>query len=309
MHPFVKFTVGAAAALACLTADTACAVEQSISSLKVYVYGAEEADVNSFVLADAKGTFIIDTTRNSREARKVVELAQSRGKAPEFLLITHGHPDHYLGMAELKKAFPHMRIVVANQGVKDDIIGFSTWMESVGWLEQEPQMKPKSTKHPDGFDYQKEIEVLDTPFIKLPGGEVLDVKSDYDATEAEHETTLYSRDLNALFASDLAYNKVHLWLGVGVPRASIEQWKRVLADLESQYGKKKSVVYPGHGKPGDVAIFAEDRTYMDALLKVVEESPSEEEAKARMTALYPDYRNADFLLAQSIKFQMTQVKR
>ena len=52
-----------------------------------------------------------------------------------------------------------------------------------------------------------------------------------------HETTLYSKELDTLFAADLAYNKVHLWLGVGV---------------------------------------------------------------------YPDYRNAGFLLAQSVKFQLTQ---
>ena len=297
-----------AASLSLAVFTSAHGVQTTASPVKVFVYSAEEADVNSYVLADAQGTFIIDTTRNSREAHKVAELAKSKGNAPQYLLVTHGHPDHYLGMAEIKKVFPSIHIVVANQGVKNDIIGFSTWMESVGWLDNEPQMKPKSVKNPQGFDYQNEIEVLNTNTVTLPAGEILDIKSDYASTEAEHETTIYSRDLNAFFASDLAYNKVHLWLGVGVPLSSIRQWQHTLTELEAQYGKSQTIVYPGHGQPGDAKIFASDREYMDTLLNVVNNSTSEDEAKKKMIALYPDYRNTDFLLTQSIKFQMTQKK-
>ena len=79
-------------------------------------YAAEEADVNAFVLADPKGTFIIDCTRNSNEAKKAADLARSKGKTPKLMLITHGHPDHYMGMAQMKKEFSGLRIVVANRG-------------------------------------------------------------------------------------------------------------------------------------------------------------------------------------------------
>jgi hypothetical protein len=50
--------------------------------------------------------------------------------------------------------------VVASAGVKADIIGFSTWMESVGWLEGIPRMKVKSATNPDGFDYEAGLDVL-----------------------------------------------------------------------------------------------------------------------------------------------------
>ena len=86
------------------------------ASIAVSVYAAEEADVNAFILADPKGTFIIDCTRNSNEAKKVADLARSKGKTPKLMLITHGHPDHYMGMAQMKKEFPGLRIVVANRG-------------------------------------------------------------------------------------------------------------------------------------------------------------------------------------------------
>jgi hypothetical protein len=40
------------------------------------------------------------------------------------------------------------------------LIGFSNWMESVGWLETETKMKVKSEQNPEGFDYSNIIEVL-----------------------------------------------------------------------------------------------------------------------------------------------------
>ncbi len=44
----------------------------------------------------------------------------------------------------MKQEFPLAKIVVTKQEIKNDIIGFSTWMLQVGWLEKEPTMKPKS---------------------------------------------------------------------------------------------------------------------------------------------------------------------
>ena len=61
----------------------------------------------------------------------------------------------------LKDEFPNTKIVVATNKIKDDIIsGFSTWMESVGWLDAEPNLKPKTAENPDGFDYEGLIHVL-----------------------------------------------------------------------------------------------------------------------------------------------------
>ncbi|UPM52558.1 hypothetical protein [Gottfriedia acidiceleris] len=44
-------------------------------------------------------------------------------------------------------------------------------------------MKPKSEKYSDGFDYKMRLEVLETNEIFLPGGSVLEVKTDYPPTE------------------------------------------------------------------------------------------------------------------------------
>ncbi|WP_186785914.1 MBL fold metallo-hydrolase [Paenibacillus agilis] len=273
------------------------------NNLKVDVHHAIEANVNSYVFSDDKGTFIIDCTRNSEEARKVAALARSKGADPETILITHGHPDHYLGMGAILQEFPNIRFVVASQGVKDDIIGFTQWMDSVNWLEGEPHMKSKSDQNPDGFDYEGRLEVLQSSTLQLPGGGVLQIKSDYPPTECAHMTTVFAEDLNALFTIDLTYNKVHIWMGVGVAREHINNWQEQLDKLKEQYGPLNATIYPGHGNPTDVSIFDIDKKYMNDLLDTIEASKSEDEAKQKMMQLYPDWENTDFLLMHSVKNQ------
>jgi glyoxylase-like metal-dependent hydrolase (beta-lactamase superfamily II) len=170
-------------------------------------------------------------------------------------------------------------------------------------------MKPRSQKNPGGFDYQNQIQVLSGDFLTLPGGETIEVLSTQIPTEAKNETLLYSKELNALFASDLAYNGVHLWLAGGVDSAAIENWQSELKSLKAQYSSLKVKVYPGHGKPTDTNIFDVDTKYMRDFLAIVRRSKTQEEARASMIKKYPTWKEADFILIQSIKSQFGLLKK
>ena len=277
--------------------------------LSVSVFAAKEANVNAFVFSDAKGTLIVDATRNGKDARELARFARSKGAEPEIILITHGHPDHYFGIAVLRKEFPRAKILAASKQVKEDIIGFTRFMEAHKWLESEPSVKAKSESNPDGFDYENEIGILTGDELKLPAGGVLEVSAGFPATEAAHETVLFSRDLNALFASDLVYNRVHLWMGAGVDGPAAQNWKTELDLLRGKYGPLKSTVYPGHGPVTDAGVFGVDKKYIDDLLAAVASSRSPEEAKAKVMEEYPGWLNTDFILAQSIKFQTEELRK
>jgi glyoxylase-like metal-dependent hydrolase (beta-lactamase superfamily II) len=257
-------------------------------------YAATESDVNAYVISDDTGTILIDATRNSTDARALLDLARKTGRDPSLVFVTHGHPDHYWGLAALRAEIPDLRIVVASEEIKQDMLGFSTWAAGEGWMEKEPGMKP------DAFDYAS-IEVLPSDELRLPGGSVLAVKSDYAATEAAHETTLYSAELGALFTGDLAYEGVHLWLGVGVTPEAAREWQRTLTALESTY-PPSTKVYPGHGPVTDRSVFARDRQYIDDLLAAAR-APTDEAAIAEMVAKYPDWKNREFLLMMSVANQ------
>jgi glyoxylase-like metal-dependent hydrolase (beta-lactamase superfamily II) len=270
---------------------------KAAAPVTVDVYAATESDVNAYVISDGQGAVVIDATRNSADGAAVAELVKKRTSGPVTVLVTHGHPDHFLGLGALRAALPDAHFVVARQEIEDDIIGMATWMTDQGWLEKESAMKPTN------FDYAGQIDALTEPRLTLPGGAVLDLDASYAATEAAHMTTVYSRDLGALFTGDLAYQDVHLWLGVGVTQDAARAWQDTLTTLERTWAPKKPTVYPGHGPATDTHVFAADRAYIDDLLRVSAESASDDAARDAMIALYPAHRNRDFLLMMSIANQ------
>ncbi|MBK9037352.1 MAG: MBL fold metallo-hydrolase [Myxococcales bacterium] len=270
------------------------------AKLTITPYAAAESDVNSYVITDGAGAIVIDATRNPTDGAAVAALVRARTSGPVTVLITHGHPDHFLGLGALRAALPDARFVVARPEIKDDIIGMATWMTGAGWLAALPAMQPRTVDHPDGFDYAGELTVLAEPRLTLPGGARLELRADYPATEAEHMTTVYSPDANALFTGDLAYHDVHLWLGVGVTRASAAAWQGTLDQLDAAWRDRAPTIYPGHGAPTDLTVLATDRAYIDDILAVTAASASDDDALAQMAARYPDHANRDLLLKMSV---------
>lgn len=276
------------------------------ANLQLDVFRGTEASVNSYLFSNGHSAIVMDLLRNSRDASKLAELIKSKNVPLTHALITHGHPDHYVGMDVLRKEFPDVKIVVADQAIKDDIIGFSTWMESVGWWEAEPNLKPRSEANPGGFDYESEIGILDFEDhqFTLDGGGTLLIKTDYKPAEAEHVTTVFSEDLNALFSSDLCYNGVHLWLGQGVDQQHIDNWKSELNRLKADYTDPTLTVYPGHGGKSSIQLFDSVLQYLSDFVQVVAKADSKEQAMEMMKNQYPDWEQADFLLFNSVEYHM-----
>ncbi len=279
-------------------------VDTMENNVTVEVFKGKEASVNSYLFSNGESMIVMDVLRNSKEAEELAAFIKAKALPLTHILITHGHPDHYIGMHCLKQHFPVVRIVVASEAIKQDIIGFSTWMESIGWLDGEPALKPKSDQHPDGFDYEREIAVLEEPKITLDGGGTLEIKSDYNGAEAEHLTTVYSQDLNALFTSDFCYNEAHPWLGQGVDAAHIANWKAELKRFKAAHEGSDMAVYPGHGDRSDFTLFDKVLSYIEDFERVIENATTEEEAMTAIQELYPSWEQADFLLLNSVNYHM-----
>lgn len=267
-------------------------------NIQLDVYHGIEASVNAYIFSDNQSMILVDCLRNSEEAKNLASRLKNQNKPLTHILITHGHPDHYLGLNILKQQFPAARIVVTTQEIKNDIIGFSAWMESVGWLENEPAMKPKTTLNESGFDYNQHIEVLDTNTLTLAEGAVLDLNSNYSPSECEHLTTIYSKDLNAFFPNDFCYNGVHIWLAVD--KKNIAYWKEQLGQFKKELSGKNLRIYPGHGQPSDVSLFDDVRKYIDDFEATIATSKTRAEAMKTMKKLYPNHQQADFLLFHSV---------
>jgi glyoxylase-like metal-dependent hydrolase (beta-lactamase superfamily II) len=267
-------------------------------NLQLDVYHGKEASVNVYLFSDDQSMIVVDCLRNSEEAAHLAHRIKSHKKPVTHILITHGHPDHFLGMNVLKQQFPEARIVVSCPEIKNDITGFAAWMESVGWLEAEPAMKPKTASNENGFDYETNIEVLNANTLSLAEGAVLELNSNYAASECEHLTTIYSKDLNAFFPNDFCYHGVHLWLAIDAKNR--DYWKTQLMEFKKQWQEQNPKIYPGHGSPGTVEMFDEVRKYIEDFEATIKASKTRTEAMEKMKELYPNHQQAHFLLFHSV---------
>ncbi len=263
------------------------------------------ATVNSFIFSNGKSIVVMDVQRKRDEARKLVDVVKAKDLPVTHILITHGHTDHFTGMPLFRDEFPNARIVVANEHIKRDIKAYAIYMDSGGETGAEPALepalRPKTRKNPNGFDYEHTIHVLASDTLTLEGGGMLELTTDYKPAEADHMTTVYSRELNALFLSDLGYNRVHHWQGDDISREDIANWREELLRIKAEYADRNPTVYPGHGDNADMRLFDTMVEYIDNYTRITTGAKSRDEAMARIIALYPDYEEADFFLKYSVE--------
>ncbi len=279
--------------------------DENTAGLEVEMFKGGFATVNSFVFSNGKSLIVMDVQRKTHEAEKLVEVIKARNLPLTHILITHGHTDHFTGMPLFRKEFPSAKIVVANSDIKQDIKAYAMYMNTVGEPDAEPvlepPLRPKSPENPDGFDYENNIHVLSGNTLTLVGGGTLELTTDYKPAEADHIATVYSKDLNALFLSDLGYNNTHLWMGDDISRQDIANWREELGRIKAKYADRNPTIYPGHGDVTDMSLFDTTIQYIDDYTRITMNAGSRAEAMEKMIALYPAYGEADFFLKYSVE--------
>ena len=272
--------------------------------LEVEMFKGGFATVNSFIFSNGKSIVVMDVQRKTAEAKKLAERVKAYKLPVTHILITHGHTDHFTGMPLFRDEFPGAKIVVANEDIRKDIKAYAIYMDGFGATAGEPvlepPLKPKSAENPDGFDYENTIHLLNDNALTLEGGGTLELTTDYKPAEAAHMTTVYSPELNAIFLADFGFNRVHHWQGDDISWQDIANWREELVRIKNEYAGRNPTVYPGHGDVGDMSMFDAMIRYIDDYTRIVQAAKTREEAMEQMTALYPDYGEADFFLKYSI---------
>jgi glyoxylase-like metal-dependent hydrolase (beta-lactamase superfamily II) len=226
------------------------------------------------VLVDAWATY-------DQAADVLADWIDTKGRRLSRIYITHGHGDHWLGLARLLQRFP-------------DAVGLATAevLARASFEATDPNMAgywdaifPGEVPPPA----EKVLpQLLDADTIDLEGNELRVIR--IGQADTAESTVLHVPSLAAVVTGDLAYNQVHMMTAeTGEPER--DQW---IANLDQVAALKPSFVVAGHKKvdnDNDPNIIGESQQYLRDFTRMAAEETTTGGIVARMVDRYPDWEN------------------
>jgi glyoxylase-like metal-dependent hydrolase (beta-lactamase superfamily II) len=251
----------------------------------------EGAFVNAYLVETESGVVAVDsllTVSESHALRAGVERLQ---KPLLAVLLTHSHPDHYAGLAQLVAADGEVPIV-APQGVIDTIA-------------RDDATKNAIVGPMFGDEWPAERIFPNTP---IADGESLEFDNavftviDLGPSESPWDSPwILGREERIVFLGDQIYDHKHCFLADGF-------WEQWLGNIETLQARFPSdvVLHVGHGGPVGRGDFGWQRSYIETFLDAVRNADwsSRERAHAAVLARMKDYLSTDelqFLMELSIE--------
>jgi glyoxylase-like metal-dependent hydrolase (beta-lactamase superfamily II) len=252
--------------------------------LSIQSFTSSEAGAwsNSYLISGRSEAVLFDVFQLHSEAVQLAEMIAQSGKALKTVMISHAHPDHFMGLDAITERFPHAQ-VVSTPNVVADIQENGPWMFSLlqGKLGREGPTRlvvPKALAEPALYIEGARLDIVE-----------------FGEGESKHIACLYIPDAKALLSADMVYNNAHLYL----QERRLEGWLARLDELEVFARDRVSTIYPGHGTPTDLTIISRTRTYLSDFANAVR-SGDAKTAERQILAKYPDHHVRQFLTLFSL---------
>jgi glyoxylase-like metal-dependent hydrolase (beta-lactamase superfamily II) len=251
---------------------------------QVHVFGSPESAflVNSFIVETQHGLVLVDTQFLRSSARQLRDMIRVFNKPLLAIFITHPHPDHFNGTAEIARDWPGLPIYATQSTI--NVIRATqagkraTWTPVYGVDYPHETMVPNRAIRPGESIF---VDGLELQIDDLGEGESADIN------------VIYLPQSDQLIASDLLYHRVHPWLAEG----RTQQWLKQLDIVRERYHAARAV-FPGHGEAADLAALKQQTEYLEAFRDRLREGiadlarpTTEEKSEIALTMLeqYPDY--------------------
>jgi glyoxylase-like metal-dependent hydrolase (beta-lactamase superfamily II) len=223
---------------------------------------------------------LIDTPLTPPDAAQVVGWVRASGKNLTTVYITHGHGDHFFGLATILEAFPHARAVTAAAIVPEargqlspDVMQF--------WTAIFPDQIPEHPVVPDALDG----DVIDLEGHQL---RVITVAQ----ADSAPSTFVHIPALDAVVAGDVAYNGIHQFLAFTDHDKRL-QW---IASVDQIEQLRPRIVVAGHKDPdarddNPAAILGGTKAYLRDFTQALSHSHTAQELVDTMMDLHGDLGN------------------
>jgi glyoxylase-like metal-dependent hydrolase (beta-lactamase superfamily II) len=228
------------------------------------IYGNHDA-----ILVDALATY--------GQVDDLADWIETKGRRLSRIYITHGHGDHWLGLARLIRRFPEANgLATAEVLAQAADPGIAGYWEAI-FPGEVPTGAEKVLPQP-----------LTSDSIDLEGNELRVIR--IGRADTANSTVLHIPSLAAVVTGDLAYNEVHMMTAeAGEPERA--QW---IANLDEVAALEPSIVVAGHKKVengNDPKIIGESQQYLRDFSKIAAEETAAAGIVARMVERYPDWAN------------------
>jgi glyoxylase-like metal-dependent hydrolase (beta-lactamase superfamily II) len=224
-----------------------------------------------------RDAILVDTLITYDQVDTLADWIEARGRRLSRVYITHGHGDHWLGLARLTQRFPGV------QGLATaEVLAQAADPATAGYWEAVfPGEVPVA-----GEKVLPQLLATDT--LDLEGNELRVIR--IGQADTAHSTVLHVPSLAAVVTGDLAYNSVHM-MSAETGEAERDQW---IANLDAVAALEPAFVVAGHKKvenDNDPKIIAESQRYLRDFSRIVSEEKITASIVARMVELYPDWQN------------------
>lgn len=222
---------------------------------------------------------LVDTLLTVEQSRLLVDWIEASGKRLKAIYVTHGHGDHFFGLASLLERFPQARAFATDEIVEAMQHQLSPAMADGFWRRLFPGEIP---------DRLLVAERLEGGELEIEGHRLIAVNAGH--TDTEHSTCLHVPSIGLLVGGDVVYNGIHPYLGE-TDAGSRRKWIATLDRLEAL---KPDSVIAGHKKPENIdhpRIIDETRRYLCDFDELVTTTSTARELYDAMLERHPDRAN------------------
>ena len=234
---------------------------------------------SSTLISGERDAVLVDTFLTAGQSETLLTWVVATGKNLTTIYITHGHGDHFFGLAPLLERFPRARALATPEVVKAMRDQLSpAWLEGF-WRKRVPGQI---------LDRLVVAEPLDSGEFELEGHKLIAVST--GRTDTAYSTSLHIPSLALIVAGDVVYNGIHPYLAETDSQSRLE-WIAALDRLEALNAR---AVVAGHKVPendDDPRNIERTRQYLRDFNRLDAMTRTAVELYDAMLTLYPDRAN------------------